>query len=117
MSDSEEIEDITPNGQLQQQDPNEGLHPLFWDSIPDNAEEHPDYIALKALDDETTPEERAENFKVRCTRQEGASAHARPGTRHRWRPAACGQPIVPCCLHDPSMLSCADCAAAPPPLH
>jgi hypothetical protein len=61
MSSSEdEIEDITP----QAEDPNAGLPALFWDTIPDNAEDHPDYIALKALDDETTPEERAENFKV-----------------------------------------------------
>jgi hypothetical protein len=74
MSDSEDIEDITPSNQNQQQpDPNAGLHPLFWDSIPDNAEEDPNYIALKALDDETTPEERAENFKVRagsCAQQQ-----------------------------------------------
>lgn len=62
MSSSEdEIKDITPQNA---EDPNEGLPALFWDTIPDNAEDHPDYIALKALDDETTPEERAENFKV-----------------------------------------------------
>lgn len=93
MSDSEEIEDITPNGQQQQQDPNEGLHPLFWDSIPDNAEEHPDYIALKALDDETTPEERAENFKVRQGRALHTAAwHGQVAAAGRPRKAAaCGQ--------------------------
>lgn len=62
-----DVEDITPaNNNAQADDPNAGLPALFWDSIPDNAEDHPDYIALKALDEETTPEERAENFKVGC---------------------------------------------------
>lgn len=60
-SSDDEIGDITPQPA---EDPNEGLPALFWDTIPDNAEDHPDYIALKALEDESTPEERAENFKV-----------------------------------------------------
>ncbi|KAF8072387.1 ttc4 [Scenedesmus sp. PABB004] len=40
------------------------LPALFWESMPDNAEEHPDYVALQALAEESTPEERAENFKT-----------------------------------------------------
>jgi hypothetical protein len=60
MSDSDS-EDITPS---QPADDNADLPALFWDSMPDNPEEHPDYIALKALEEESTPEERAENFKV-----------------------------------------------------
>lgn len=31
--------------------------------MPENPEEHPDYMALQAIADECTPEERAENFK------------------------------------------------------
>lgn len=60
MSDSDS-EDITPS---QPVNDNADLPALFWDSMPDNAEEHPDYIAMKALEEESTPEERAENFKV-----------------------------------------------------
>jgi hypothetical protein len=59
-SSDDEVEEIRP----QQEDPNAGLPALFWDTIPENAEYHPDYIALKALEEETPPEERAENFKV-----------------------------------------------------
>ncbi|WIA28095.1 hypothetical protein OEZ86_010677 [Tetradesmus obliquus] len=59
MSDSDS-EDITPS---QPVNDNADLPALFWDSMPDNAEEHPDYIAMKALEEESTPEERAENFK------------------------------------------------------
>lgn len=61
----DEVEDIIP--QQPADDPDAGLPALFWDTIPDNAEDHPDYIALKALEEESTPEERAENFKV-CNR-------------------------------------------------
>ena len=64
-SSDDEVEDITP--QQAADDPNAGLPALFWDTIPDNAEDHPDYIALKALEEESTPEERAENFKVSAT--------------------------------------------------
>ncbi|KAI8468871.1 MAG: hypothetical protein J3K34DRAFT_454284 [Monoraphidium minutum] len=39
------------------------LPALFWDEMPDNMEEHPDYLALQAIADECTPEERADNFK------------------------------------------------------
>jgi hypothetical protein len=60
MSDSDS-EDITPS---QPADDDANLPALFWENMPDNAEEHPDYIALKALEEESTPEERAENFKV-----------------------------------------------------
>jgi hypothetical protein len=60
MSDSDS-EDITPS---QPADDNANLPALFWESMPDNPEDHPDYIALKALEEESTPEERAEKFKV-----------------------------------------------------
>lgn len=63
MSSSDE-EDITPPPRQQPDDANAGLPALFWDAIPDNAEEHPDYVALQALAEESSPEERAENFKT-----------------------------------------------------
>lgn len=46
----------------------EGLPALFWDTIPEDAEEHADYAGIQALiHDESTPDETAENFKVwRC---------------------------------------------------
>lgn len=43
---------------------NMDLPALFWDSIPEKAEDHPDYAAFQALEDESTPEERAESLKV-----------------------------------------------------
>lgn len=43
----------------------ESLPALFWDTIPEDAEEHADYAGIQALiNDETTPDETAENFKV-----------------------------------------------------
>lgn len=42
---------------------NEDLPALFWDEMPDNAGDHPDMVALKAIDDECTPEDRARSFK------------------------------------------------------
>ncbi|KAF6259158.1 hypothetical protein COO60DRAFT_1622080 [Scenedesmus sp. NREL 46B-D3] len=60
MSDSD-CEDIAPS---QPADDNANLPALFWETMPDNPEDHPDYIALKALEEESTPEERAENFKT-----------------------------------------------------
>ena len=39
-------------------------HPLFWDELPEDAESDPNYAALLALAEESTPEERAANFKV-----------------------------------------------------
>jgi hypothetical protein len=47
-------------------DDNKGLHPLFWDALPEDAEDDPLYAALKAVDDEVPPEEKAESFKVRA---------------------------------------------------
>lgn len=41
------------------------LHPYFWDTIPENADEHPAKAALDAMLEEDTPEERALNYKVR----------------------------------------------------
>lgn len=43
---------------------NQDLPSLFWDTMPEKPEEHPDYIAMQALAEESTPEERAENFKA-----------------------------------------------------
>ncbi|PNH04314.1 Tetratricopeptide repeat protein 4 [Tetrabaena socialis] len=45
-------------------DDNKGLHPLFWDAMPEGAEDDPTYVALKAVEDELTPEEKAESFKT-----------------------------------------------------
>ena len=39
-------------------------HPLFWDELPEDAESDPNYAALLALAEESTPEERAANFKT-----------------------------------------------------
>jgi len=46
------------------------LPALFWDEMPEDPDQHPDYMALQAIADECTPEERAESFKVRgrCSR-------------------------------------------------
>jgi hypothetical protein len=60
-SDDSDAEDIIP--QLAE-DENASLPALFWDTIPENAQDHPDYVALKAIEEESTPEERAESFKV-----------------------------------------------------
>ena len=38
---------------------------LLWDEMPEDASNHPDYMAIQALMyDESTPVEQAENFKV-----------------------------------------------------
>ncbi|PNW80046.1 hypothetical protein CHLRE_08g375650v5 [Chlamydomonas reinhardtii] len=61
MSDSDS-EDERPKPKLI--DDNKGLHPLFWDALPEDAEDDPLYAALKAVDDELSPEEKAESFKT-----------------------------------------------------
>ena len=39
---------------------------LLWDEMPEDAPNHPDYMATQALMyDESTPAEQAENFKAR----------------------------------------------------
>jgi hypothetical protein len=40
------------------------LPALFWDSMPENPEEHPDYAAFQAIEEECTPEERAASHKA-----------------------------------------------------
>lgn len=62
MSSSDSEEEVTPKKHLL--DENAELPALFWDAMPENPEEHPDFIAMQALAEESTPEERAENFKV-----------------------------------------------------
>lgn len=42
---------------------NEELPALFWDELPDDPN-NPDVAAIKAIIEESTPEERAESFKV-----------------------------------------------------
>jgi hypothetical protein len=42
----------------------EDLPALFWDTLPQDASNNPDFLALEALKEECTPEERAETFKV-----------------------------------------------------
>ncbi|MEW5307249.1 MAG: hypothetical protein WDW36_009657 [Sanguina aurantia] len=43
---------------------NADLPAIFWDSMPETAEQHADYAGLQAMAEESTLEERAENFKV-----------------------------------------------------
>lgn len=67
MSSSDSDEDITPQKHII--DENADLPALFWDAMPENPEEHPDFVAMQALAEESTLEERAENFKVQPTVQ------------------------------------------------
>lgn len=62
MSDSDDETPSQPKRTLV--DDNAGLHPLFWDAMPEEAEKDPTWQALEALKEESTPEERANNFKV-----------------------------------------------------
>lgn len=64
MSDSDS-DSSDEQQQVPYKDENEGLHPLFWDTIPANADSCPEFEALKAIDDELTPFERADGLKVR----------------------------------------------------
>lgn len=43
---------------------NADLPAIFWDSMPETAEQHADYAGLQAMAEESTLEERADNFKV-----------------------------------------------------
>ncbi|GIM08199.1 hypothetical protein Vretimale_12284 [Volvox reticuliferus] len=61
-SDSENEDDKRPKPNLI--DDNKGLHPLFWDALPEDADKDPAFAALQALDEDLTPEERAENYKT-----------------------------------------------------
>jgi hypothetical protein len=56
---------------------------LFWDDLPDNPDEHPDYMALQAIAEECTPEERAENYKVRGSRARAPRARMHACLRAR----------------------------------
>ena len=56
---------------------NEELPALFWDDMPDNAEENPDMAAINAIIDETSPEERAMGFKDQGNRA------LQTGVKHR----------------------------------
>ncbi|GLI68177.1 hypothetical protein VaNZ11_012517, partial [Volvox africanus] len=64
-------------------DENKGLHPLFWDALPEDADQDPAFAALQALDEDLTPEERAENYKtqgnnkLRLAQSDKADAAAR----------------------------------------
>eukprot|EP00798_Chlamydomonas_sp_ICE-L_P019966 gene19966-26676_t len=49
--------DINPDNNME-------LPALFWDTMPTDADEHPDMIAMNALSEDETPEERADNFKT-----------------------------------------------------
>jgi hypothetical protein len=64
MSDSEDEQPKNGPSRNPAELDNKDLPALFWDSMPENVEEHPDYVAMQALAEESTPEERAENFKV-----------------------------------------------------
>jgi hypothetical protein len=47
---------------------NDDLPALFWDEMPDNAEDNPDMAAIQAAIDESSPEERAAGFKEQGNR-------------------------------------------------
>jgi hypothetical protein len=64
MSDSDSEAGPSDRPQNPDQLDNQDLPALFWDTLPDNVEQHPDYVAMQALAEESTPEERAENFKA-----------------------------------------------------
>lgn len=64
------------------EDDNAALPALFWDTMPEQYEEQPDYVALKALEEESTPEERAENFKVIARNLKYADAACQYGLWH-----------------------------------
>jgi hypothetical protein len=59
-------------------DPNAGDHPLFWDEIPENPEKDSAWLAMEALKEESTLEERAENYKA-SLRMDVACAWRRAG--------------------------------------
>ncbi len=61
--------------QVEQED-HANLHPLFWETMPENPEDHPEYAAIQALRDEATPEERANTHKVRFKLAGGAARGA-----------------------------------------
>jgi tetratricopeptide (TPR) repeat protein len=68
MSDTEDSDDgkkaAAANTKNDADENDEQLPALFWDTMPDDPESHPDFAALQALAEESTPEERAENFKT-----------------------------------------------------
>ncbi|KXZ56097.1 hypothetical protein GPECTOR_2g979 [Gonium pectorale] len=64
MSASDSDDDCDKRKQPELIDDNKGLHPLFWDAVPEDAESDPAYAALQALDQELTPGERAESYKT-----------------------------------------------------
>lgn len=53
------------------------LPAMFWGSLPDD-EDNADLAAIRALDAESTPEERAENFKVLLQRRYCIALSAAP---------------------------------------
>lgn len=82
--------------QVEQKKPEEPLPALFWDTMPENAEDNPDFAAMEALRAESTPEERAETFKVGA--QVGCSGEHMLGASPLW-PAACLCPPLVGLLH------------------
>ncbi|GLC40844.1 hypothetical protein PLESTB_000016500 [Pleodorina starrii] len=80
-SDSDNEEDKRQQPKLV--DDNKGLHPLFWDALPEDADQDPTFAALKALEEDLPPEERAENYKtqgnnkLRMAQSDKADAAAR----------------------------------------
>jgi len=65
-SDSEDMEEVQcNNGPPKPELDNMELPAMFWDEMPENASDHPDYMAMEALRAECTPEELANTAKVR----------------------------------------------------
>lgn len=52
----------------------EDLPAAFWESLPED-EDNADLAAIRALEAESTPEERAENFKVRDSHWRGSAGY------------------------------------------
>eukprot|EP00955_Chlamydomonas_euryale_P067539 359869-Chlamydomonas_euryale.AAC.5 len=61
MADSD---DEPYTGPIPEEDPHAGEHALFWDTMPENAQDDLTFQAMEALKEETTPEESAEGHKV-----------------------------------------------------
>jgi len=98
--------DASPTaGAGRDEDPNASLPALFWDALPDNPEDHPDWQAMQAIADECTPEERAENFKV-CGRpapqlggrREGEHPQSAVAAHPGWQRAARAAATTSSCL-------------------
>lgn len=85
-NDTEQEDSVLPHPTLI--DDNKGLHPLFWDALPEDAEEDPAYAGIQALQEELTPEEKAESFKVLLRNHTRKLSPSRSHSTHNRNPNA-----------------------------